>query len=703
MTPLLRATGAVALCASTTNVAIAQDQAQTQQAENSQLEEILVYGRQVGYYNSEASSALRQDAPILETPVSVFLINSELIADQQSFRLDQILQNDASVQKSNNFLGAYSSYQVRGFTLSNSSNYLRDGRPFFQLASVPTEILERVEVLKGPSSILYGTVTPAGLINMVTKRPSEEFTGFVKGTWGSDELAHYHIDVGGSLNSEGTVRGRLNVINERSESFREFFSGEAFEVEREIYAAAIDWDITERTTLMIDGDYTEDDRPQDIGVIMEDNEIVPALDYDTIWSQNWSQYDSEVSNVSARLDHRFSGDWGIKAIVHHQQFQRDRYDNLGVNFNGETGDNIIFVRRRLNRRDYTSYSLDLDGQFTTGSLVHNLLIGAEQTDIETDDRENPTQESIRSNVFGPAAPDPMIPIGNLRFSFDETRKGLFVQDMIEVGDQWRVLLGLRYDDFDTEFGVEPYSDDNVTPRLGALYLPRENLSVYASYSESFEPNGPVGGEFENAGEELDPTVGEGYEIGAKWELYDGNLLLTGAVFSIDRDGSLLLEPSTNIITQRGQQKHEGVELSAQGLIGNNLSLVSSMTYLDAEFVRDDNPELEGNAPAGVSEWSFSLWAEYQFDTEWGRGLSLSAGVFHESDRPVNDANTFDLDEYTRFDIGAKYAFDLANGHGIIARLTISNVTDEEYFKGSDPRAINPERPREIRGSIQYSF
>ena len=145
-----------------------------------QIEEIIVRGQQIGYYEKKATTALKQDVPLLETPASVFIINSELIADQQSFRLNQILQNDSSVQKSNNFLGAYSSYQVRGFNLRNGSNYLRDGRPFFQLASSPTEVLDRVEVLKGPASVLYGTLAPGGVVNLVSKAPTADTRGSIK-------------------------------------------------------------------------------------------------------------------------------------------------------------------------------------------------------------------------------------------------------------------------------------------------------------------------------------------------------------------------------------------------------------------------------------------------------------------------------------------------------------------------------------------
>ncbi len=667
------------------------------------VEEMVVVGeRQVGYHDGSATSALKSNVPLLETPASVFTANSELIADQQSFRLDQILQNDSSVQKANNFLGAYSSYKIRGFDLLNGSNFMRDGRAFFQLASSPTEVLDRVEVLKGPASVLYGTLTPGGLINMVSKRPPREFEGFVKATIGTDALQHIHADIGGAIADE-RLRYRVNVIREESEYFREFFNGDSFDVERDIYSFAVEFDLTDRTTVLVNFDDTTDDRPQDNGLIGDTEDVLDILDYDLIYNQPWSHYDSEVTNYFVELDHSFNDAWSIQLGYSFQDYQRDRYDNQLRGFDAETGDNVIRARRRLNRRDYETMFFDVTGKLETGPLIHNILVGYDETDIERRDKEieNADRVTFVSNIFGPAFPDPQIPIGNRRVEGDETRTGFYVQDMIEVGEDWRVLVGGRWDDYETTIGGD-YDDDNFTPRVGVLYLIQPNLSVYSTYAESFEPNGPVGGGFANEGEQLDPTVGEMVEIGVKWEGNDGKLLVSGAVFSVERDGEPIENIFTNRIEQRGLAEHNGAEVSVSGLIGEELSLIGSATYLDAEIKENDNAALVGNTPYGVADLSLSFWAEYQFDS-FVPGLSLQGGVFYESDRPVDDANTFDLDSYVRVDIGAKYVWSLANEQDITTRLTVSNLFDEEYYKARTPFAINPERPREVRFSVEYAF
>lgn len=667
-------------------------------------EVVIVVGEaQVGYYDSEGSSALKQSFPLLETPASVFMVNSELIADQQSFRMDQILQNDASVQKDNNFLGAYSSYSIRGFGLENGSNYLRDGRSFFHLASPPTETLDRIEVLKGPASVLYGTLAPGGLINMVSKAPPGQAMGNLKFTTGSYDFRHLHLDIGGPIGAQGNVRYRLNGVVEDGNHFREFFSGEDFEVERQIVSFALDWDISDSTLLRINLDDTTDDRPQDNGLIGGATGVYDIFPYDLIYNQPWSHYNSDVSNALIELSHDFDGAWSLKAGVSYQDFERDRYDNQLQGFDPITGDNQIRARRRLNQRLYDTTYFDAMVEVGSGDIRHNLLFGVEQIDIRRRDREieNADRVTFASNIFGPAFPDPQISIGNRRVEGDERRSGFYVQDMIELGESWRVLLGARFDDFETSIAGS-YEVDNTTPRAGVLYLPSEHLSLYASYSESFEPNGPVGSGFANEGEQLDPTVGEMFEMGTKWELFDGNALLAGALFTIDRAGDATEDITTNRIEQRGLQTHQGAEISVSGLIGNNLSLTTSATYLDAEIKTADDATVIGNVPVGVAELALSFWAEYQF-IERLRGLSLQAGIFYESDRPVDDANTFDLESYYRMDVGAKYDYELGSGNSMTARFTVSNLFDKEYFKARDPFSINPERPREIRASLQYSF
>ncbi|MEX1221124.1 MAG: TonB-dependent receptor [Idiomarina sp.] len=678
----------------------------TNNRKNEYIETIEVLGKQLGYHERNASTALRQNIPLLETPQSIFVINDALIKDQQSFRIDQILQNDSSVQKANNFLGAYSSFQIRGFQLNNATNYLRNGRPFFNLASPPVETLNRVEVLKGPSSVLYGTMAPGGIVNMAAKRASfTETTGFIKATVGSDNLRHIHLDTAGALNDDGTVRYRLNLVKEDSENYREFFNGDAFEVERQIGALALEWDLSDDTRITFDFDDTNDDRPQDSGLIASPQGLLDTPKQ-IIFTQPWSHYNSDVRNYTLVGEHYFNSQWSIKAGFSYQDYERDRYDQQYRGLDFDTGDLEVRTRRRINRWDFANAFVDVSGEVNAFGFKHQLLVGTEQTQVETDNNETERNEFYTTNIFDPVfVPNPNLDTRAQKNLADEKRKAVFAQDLIHLADQWRLLVGFRYDDVDYEFYTEggpvtfAQAATNLTPRVGLLYLPNPNSSVYATYSESFEPNGAVGSGYDNEGEKLDPTMGEMTEIGYKWESLDGDFLFTTAAFQIERTGSPMENELGNLIVQRGTQRHKGAEAAATGLVGN-WSLTASVMYLDAEFIEDQNPALIGNTPVSVPELTANLWAEYQFTDI---PFSLQAGWSYESDRPVDNANSFDLDSYHKVDIGAKYEQPLNADNGLVYRLTISNLFDETYYKSSGLSDINWESPRQIRASIEYRF
>lgn len=672
-----------------------------------QLEEFQVSGGQLGYHTESATTALKLDLPLLQTPQSVFVINDALIADQQAFRMDQILQNDSSVQKRNNFLGAYSSYFIRGFSLDNSSNYLRNGRTFFHLASPPVETLNRVEVVKGPSSVLYGRATPGGMVNMITKKPLSIFGGFVKGTIGTDDLYHLHADAGGPI-IEDILSYRFNYVYEDSGYFRKFADGSDFVVTRQIFYGALRWQPAQATTIDLTFDSLDDDRPQDTGIVaMGDG--VADLPRDRILTQPWSYYNSDVWNLNLDVRHRFNAALSLAVGYSFQDYERDRYDNQPRGLDEISGDMPFRARHRINRWEFQTAYLESVLKFENGPLSHEIVAGLDYTDVAIDNNETAANSTFITNIFDPViVPDPMIPVREASNTGSEERIGIYLQDVITLGGRWHFLLGGRYDEYQDDFFVAGFgktsetNTENFTPRIGVVYSPVSHVSVYASYSESFEPNSIVTDmTLDNFLEQLDPTTGEQFEVGVKAELFEQNLLLSTAIFHAKRRDVPFVDDIANRIVQRGEQAHQGLEFTATGLIGENLSLVGSFAYLDAEFTED--PDFHGNTPSGVAEFSASFWAEYQFNDGPLTNLSLQGGWFYEDERPGDDANSFTLDSYHRFDLGAKYHWAMHEAASLTFRLTVSNVFDEVYFKGDRRLEVNPERPREVRFSTQITF
>jgi iron complex outermembrane receptor protein len=271
--------------------------------------------------------------------------------------------------------------------------------------------------------------------------------------------------------------------------------------------------------------------------------------------------------------------------------------------------------------------------------------------------------------------------------------------LITVNDQWQVLVGVRFDK------QEKSDADNssVLPKFGLIYHPSENASIYANYSESFEPQGDVtDDEDANFGLELDPVKGVMHEVGAKWELFSGKLRLNAAAFDIKRKNIVLevnLENNPDfemITTQGGIQHHKGLELGAIGELSENLSLITSAMYLNAKY--DAHNKYQGNRPEDVPELTASAWLKYSMS----ENTAVNIGAFYEGERYADAKNSLKKAGYTRFDAGISYAMPLA-GNDLLMRLNVENLLDKGYLAGGENGEINVGKPRTVKFGLSYKF
>ena len=262
-----------------------------------------------------------------------------------------------------------------------------------------------------------------------------------------------------------------------------------------------------------------------------------------------------------------------------------------------------------------------------------------------------------------------------------------------------MLLGVRFDK------QEKYDADNSStlPKFGLIYHPSENASLYANYSESFEPQGDVtDDEDASFGLELDPVKGVMYEVGAKWELFSSKLRLNAAVFDIKRQNIVLevnLENNPDfemLTTQGGIQHHVGLELGAIGEINENLSLITSAMYLDAKY--DAHNEYQGNRPEDVPQLTFSSWLKYSMS----ENAAVNIGAFYEGGRFADAKNSLEKSGYIRFDAGISYAVLIAD-NDLLMRLNVENLLDKDYLAGGENGEINVGKPRTLKFGVSYKF
>ncbi|TOC52321.1 TonB-dependent siderophore receptor [Vibrio parahaemolyticus] len=641
-------------------------------------EHLVVEGREFGYKADTNSTAMRMEMTQLETPGQVAVIDETVIDEQRASTLGEVLRNDASVSAGGTSRNR-ERFSLRGFELSSSDGFLRDGRQHWSHYRQPIELLERVEVLKGPSDLLYGKSEPGGLVNMVSKKPTTQTQVSLSQDIGSNEHSRTVLDVSGSLNDAETLRARAIFAKENYSSWRTYGDGTKPQTDRVVGGLVVEYDITENIMVSAHYDRTKDEGSVDSGAYIVDGKPVRGDKY--IWDAQWSKIDNDVENYGIDINAQVTDNVNVKAGYNRQDFKRfdvesypkfDNYDKDGVirHKGNERTDNWVFD---------TAY-LDVTTNFSLLGTENTFLVGANYLDYKYD----------RFMAFHAgedvAAGTTVTRPGTVRSKKyprgEHDTWGIYAQNMMTINDYWQVLAGARYD----EKREDSLTENQVSPKLGVIFHPTSNGSIYVQYSESFMPQGEVSNGsriYINDGEKLDAERGISYEIGTKWELFDQRLFVSGAVFDITLENISLdvesgKDASNQLLhkkTQGGEQVHKGAELMAQGFVTPELSLTASAMYLDAELKKAER--FEGNRPADVPEFSASLWSSYKVHDN----TNLNLGLIYEGDRYGDAKNTFKKDGYARIDMGVSYKHKYDENLDIIARFNVENLFDTDYLAG----------------------
>ncbi|APX09487.1 TonB-dependent siderophore receptor [Vibrio campbellii] len=639
-------------------------------------EHLVVEGREFGYKADTNSTAMRMEMTQLETPGQVAVIDEAVIDEQRASTLGEVLQNDASVSAGGTSRNR-ERFSLRGFELSSSDGFLRDGRQHWSHYRQPIELLERVEVLKGPSGLLYGKSEPGGLVNMVSKKPTTETQASLSQDIGSNDHSRTVLDVSGALNEEETLRARAILAKESYGSWREYGDGTEPQTDRVVGGLVVEYDITEDIMVSAHYDRTKDDGSVDSGAYIVDGKPVRGDKY--IWDAQWSNIDNDVENYGIDINAQVTDSVNVKAGYNRQDFKRfdvesypkfDMYEEDGTikHKGNERSDHWVFD---------TAY-VDVTTDFSLFGTDNTFLVGANYLDYSYDrfmafhDGEYvPAGETV-------AKPQPTSSKKWPTSEYDTW--GIYAQNMMTINDYWQLLAGVRYD----EKRSDELTESQVSPKLGVIFHPASNGSIYVQYSESFMPQGTVNStDYTNDGEELDAERGISYEVGTKWELFDERLYVTGALFDITLENIALdVEDGVNAggdvmykKTQDGEQVHRGAEILAQGFVTEELSLTASAMYLDAEIT--ESADYKGNRPADVPEFSASVWSSYKVQNN----TNVNLGLIYEGERYGDAANTFKKDGYARIDMGVSYTHKYDENLDIVTRFNVENLFDTDYLAG----------------------
>ena len=684
------------------------------QAETTKADEhMVVEGRDYGYKADTNTTAMRMEATQLETPGQVSVIDEQIIDEQRASTLGDVLKNDASISAGSKSTNR-ERFSLRGFELQSSSGYLRDGVQHWSHYRQPVELLERVEVLKGPAGLLYGKSAPGGLVNMIAKKPTYDTKINISQDIGSDNYSRTTADVSGALNDDETLRARVIVSEENQDSWRTRFDGTDVETERFVGGLFVDYDINDDIMLSLHYDRTQELGDLDNGSKI-DTSTGKAIDPSIVNDQRFAQTDNDVANYGVAVTANLTDTWSVKTGISRQFYERQRTESK--NSLSMTGTDYGYkVSDRHDEWTFDTAYVDFTGDFDALGVNHRLLVGV--NGLHYDYKRlyasgyacvNATEaDAIKECGNGFNMPSDISYKNDTSVSHSESKHyGLYVQDLVTINEEWQVLAGARFAyDKTISSSDKEESYNNILPKVGLIYAPASNGSIYAVYSESFEPVGEITDQDDvNFGQEQDAKKGTLYELGSKWELFDERLFVSGALFQITQSNMQVtedLDPANNNgkdarTTQVGEQVHTGAELSATGYVTDAFSVSASTMFIDAEYKND--PDLEGKTPADVPEFTASVWSTYAFNN----GTDVNLGLYHVGERYTDSSNSFKKDAYTRVDMGVSHTLKYDENLDFVARLNVENLFDTDYLEGGSTSGVVVGEGRNYMATLQVKY
>jgi len=670
--------------------------------------QIVVTGeRDTGYRVERATTATRTNTPIRDVPQSIQVIPRQVLEDQQVTQISDAFRNVSGIASSDSSLTpAGDTTIIRGFR--SFDNFYTNGirnRGAGDLVQQELSNVERIEILRGPASVLYGRGEPGGLINLVTELPTSEPYYAFEGTIGNFDFYRPRIDISGPLNPENTIGYRLNASYQNAGSFVDFM-----DVERIFVAPVLSFQFSENTSLIFEGSYLRDSRFRYPGLPAVGT-VLPNPFGRIPRSRNLSDPDAgnetgELINIGYRLEHEFNENLSIRNAFRVELSALDRdqiISSISLRADNRTVDRFASRTRPTTQ----AYSLvtDILGQVNTGSIEHDLLFGIDLR------RQNLDVQIFSASAGSIDLFNPVYGLPDLDFQevFTGTQVqdslGIYAQDLISFSDNFKLLLGGRFDLINQRFTNElagtptiSQQDTQFSPRIGLVYQPIPPVSLYANWSRSFFAQGLFGSGNPD-GSNFEPTTGEQFEVGVKTEFLDGRLAATLAAYDITKRNIVTADPDRpNFSIQVGEQRSRGIEFDIAGEVLPGLNLIASYAYTDAEITRD-NRGFEGNQPNNVPRHSGSLWATYQIQQGSLEGLGFGLGVFIVGDRKGDLANTFELPGYTRTDASIFYRRDRWQ-----AQLNVRNLFGVNYFENASNRNnVGPGAPFTILGTVSVSF
>ncbi|MEM1142911.1 MAG: TonB-dependent siderophore receptor [Pseudomonadota bacterium] len=705
-----------------------------------EIEEVLVIGTNQSRYiidTTDPNTGL--DLDFLSNPRNISIIPEQLVLDRKITTLEEALRNVPGITAGDGFGGTNDDFFQRGF---RRNALYRNG--FRRATGFKTNLtnIEYTQVIRGPASIRYGRVEPGGVVDVVTKKPLEDarFSGELR--YGSFDDGLVLIDLSQPINDKAAVR--LVGSMQQADSFRDFTN-----INRDTIAISAHYDFAPSTRLLLSYEYRDESRPLDRGTIAVPtpdglvlvNELLD-IPFSRRFGDPFEEFDTDFNFFEAIVTHQFAGSWNAKlgiaiedsvsndlqsrpllafvADAESSFIDADGFLTGAPDFSGVFDDptDRVFLAKRLDGSRGREHNADfanllISGEVQTGPISHQISFGGDFRDSETIRRftTGASTDGVNIPFFNIAAPVYNLPSdfsvdGLPRSGGDQQDTGVFINSYTELTERLGVLLGVRYSETESNVSFEGLGvlatdkSEGTTPQIGFSFAATDDISIYGSYSESFQPNGI----FDN-GERvviIDPEEGEQLEFGVKGEFLEGRLRASFAVYDIQKTNVVIGEDELGVPILADGATSEGVEFSVTGQPIEGMNITASYAYIDAETS-------SGLRPSGVADNVANIYASYEWQSGALEGLGIGGGVFYEGDRFAGPSNVLELEDYVLVDASLWYTMRAPSMFGsdegtLRFQLAVKNVFDEEYFNnGGVVLRIPLGVPRTVFGSVSFDY
>ncbi|WP_407480413.1 TonB-dependent siderophore receptor [Elizabethkingia miricola] len=711
-----------------------------------QIEDINLH--KTGNPNKARPLSTKSNLTVMETPQPIAIVTHEIIEQQQAKQLSDVLQNVNGIYVTSSRGNSQDSFGGRGFSLGNDNIY-KNGARINSGVFPEVSGLERVEVLKGANAMLYGNTAAGGVINMVTKKPRFQTGGSFSLNGGSWNTYKPTFDVYGPISKSAAFR--LNAAYETADSFRDGVSSEKI-----YFNPSLLFNIGKKSQLIVEGDYLINNFTPDFGIGAITNKdgsysMNNLLPRNAFLGANWQYQDIRQTSTNITFNHQISNNWSLNVITSYQNYTKDYFSTERVQWEYDKNNRLNWKRplnKTYNEQNYTSFQANVNGEFNTGKINHKVLIGADSDYSAADSYTyfNPSNNKTYGTgyIYGTDGGNGTLYLddastwnsGSIPASATQDRNrirtrrvGVYVQDFISLTKEFKVLAGLRWSyiqnmpTINTNFRTNTKklvdnsstSDQALSPKVGLVYMPNDNLSLFATYTNSFSAN--TGYDINRS--TLKPTTIDQYEVGVKKNLWNNAIAVNLSAYQIlyknyyqtaelTAGGQPNSDP--NMKEFAGKMRSRGVELDITGNPSKNLSLIGGISYNNSVYL--DTPDtfgyVENQRIVRTPATTANLSAFYTLP-KYIKGLKVGASLYYIGDRLAgwNDTkatnNTrngvsriFTLKDYTTFALSLGYDWKKFS-----IQAKVNNLFDTVNYNVHENYSVNPIAPRNYYFTLTY--